>query len=217
MREENRGSFMRSLLAGEFGTTCAVGPWAVTPDGYAVTTFAGRKWRVGRYVYTIMRGPIPPQMVVSPTCRNRACVNPLHLELLTYQEGTRRGQERRADRPTHCKAGHTFDQVNTKITRSGARVCRRCRNARSREWVRGNSRRVPSPDSAPEWAANAALSLQAARTLATNVDRLLHEDPPQDYRRAEVERTLREFLEMEQLRNAEDHDDATAAAFAADS
>lgn len=126
--------FLRSLFGGDFGVSCAVGPWALTRDGYSEARIDGRKWKVARYVYERMRGPIPAGMVVSHTCLNRACVNPFHLELLTIQESTRRGQERR-QRPTHCKMGHPFDEKNTRVQRTGIRVCRKCRNARSRNHV----------------------------------------------------------------------------------
>jgi len=42
-----------------------------------------------RYVYELMRGPIPAGRQLHHVCRNRSCVNPAHLEVLTPDEHRR--------------------------------------------------------------------------------------------------------------------------------
>lgn len=81
-----------------------------------------------RVAYEHFVGPIPEGLVLDHTCRNRACVNPAHLEPVPQVENCRRGDtgKHMADR-THCKNGHAFDQANTRIhPRLGYRECRRC-------------------------------------------------------------------------------------------
>jgi hypothetical protein len=66
-------------------------------------------------------------------CRNRACVNPGHLEPVTLTENIRRGVSANGAK-THCPHGHPYDAENTLYKATGARVCRQCNIARNRAW-----------------------------------------------------------------------------------
>jgi hypothetical protein len=44
-----------------------------------------------RWLYALVRGPIPEGMQLDHLCRVRHCVNPDHLEPVTMQENLRRG------------------------------------------------------------------------------------------------------------------------------
>jgi hypothetical protein len=51
-----------------------------------------------RLVYELLVEPIPDALVLDHLCRNRACVNPSHLEVVTLAENVRRGAEHRRKR-----------------------------------------------------------------------------------------------------------------------
>lgn len=69
------------------------------------------------------RRPIPDGMSIHHTCYNRKCFNPAHLRLRTPVENSRDNSWRRK---THCAQGHAYDEVNTRFTKEGYRVCRAC-------------------------------------------------------------------------------------------
>lgn len=68
---------------------------------------------------------------VDHLCRNRACVNPAHLEEVDNQTNTARGKAL----VTHCPRGHELSGDNLvpgRLKRDGHRVCRECERQRSK-------------------------------------------------------------------------------------
>lgn len=91
----------------------------------------GRNSRGGwahRHAYEMLVGPIPSGMQIDHLCRNRGCVNPDHMEVVTLVENVMRGEGPSAKnaRKTHCKRGHPFDEENTKVRANGSRRCLAC-------------------------------------------------------------------------------------------
>lgn len=125
---------------------CIVSTFAPGSHGYPQAGWQQDGERGGdlchRIAYVHHKGPIPSDMTVDHVCRNRCCVNPDHLRLLSNRvNATLNGNAIK----THCPRGHEYTEANTRLQRhpSGRlhRYCRACQaisNARRRvdagEW-----------------------------------------------------------------------------------
>lgn len=81
-----------------------------------------------RISYIIHNGKIPSGLQLDHLCRNTLCCNPKHLEAVSCRENVLRGIGPAAVRAkaTHCVHGHEFSENNTKISKSGHRICISC-------------------------------------------------------------------------------------------
>lgn len=117
----------------------ALGPcwqWtaSTTAGGYGQIRDGGTRGSMlyaHRLAYEFTVGPIPDGLQLDHLCRNRACVNPSHLEPVANRENGLRGQSFAAinARKTHCPQGHEYTPENTVVySKDGSRRCRICRS-----------------------------------------------------------------------------------------
>jgi hypothetical protein len=120
-------------------TPCWIYARCITPKGYgtlSVKVNGSQTTRPAhRLAYLLLAGPIPEGMQPDHLCRNPACINPAHLEVVTPRENTLRGEGPTAQnaRATHCKHGHELTPDNVYVHPNGRwRTCRTCWRAHKR-------------------------------------------------------------------------------------
>ncbi|MFD8254970.1 HNH endonuclease signature motif containing protein [Streptomyces werraensis] len=122
----------------------ALGPcwlWtaATNNNGYGLFTMRenGRRRLLlaHRWVFELIKEPIPAGMEIDHLCNTRNCVRPDHLVVATHRDNTLRSNSIAAQmaRKTHCVRGHEFTPENTYSRNGGrGRRCRKCTQAHAR-------------------------------------------------------------------------------------
>ena len=101
-----------------------------------------RSFSAHRAAYLAFRGPITPGLVPDHLCRNRACVNPAHMEIVTISVNTLRGDHagkkgRSGTRPrVGCNLHGMTDGYLHAMQNGRIRwVCRPCAKYRKSRWL----------------------------------------------------------------------------------
>lgn len=119
----------------EIADTCWDWQAYLDDEGYGHFWFDHTMKLAHVFLYELLEGPIPEGMELDHLCRNRACVNPSHVQPVIHLENIRRGDSGKPQSSrTHCPAGHPYDEVNTYISPTGHRNCRICRSRRANEY-----------------------------------------------------------------------------------
>lgn len=98
-------------------------------DGYTKVRIKNHSFYAHRVSYHLFNGGIEHDQVIDHICRNRACINPKHLRVISNKENILCGESATAKnaRKTHCIKGHLFGGTNLKIKSSGrGRYCYEC-------------------------------------------------------------------------------------------
>jgi hypothetical protein len=109
--------------------------------GYVEVRVSGRRVGAHRHAYELAVGPIPVDRQIDHLCRNRACVNPSHMEPVTIRENVLRGEGPTAlnARRTTCANGHPFDRVD----QTGKRRCSICGRQKTANWRARRAKKDP--------------------------------------------------------------------------
>lgn len=87
-----------------------------------------------KVMYELLMGLVPEGLELDHLCRNRACINPNHLEPVTHLENLLRSPITNSGK-THCKNGHEFTPNNIyRHPQRGSRLCKSCQKEHSKEY-----------------------------------------------------------------------------------
>lgn len=108
-------------------------------DGYGI-------WEgmlASRKMFAMANGPIPKGRELDHLCRNRACINPAHLESVSHKENCLRGESfsARNAQKTHCKRGHEYSGANLYVHKGGRRCLECDRIQKAKQYARGKDDR----------------------------------------------------------------------------
>jgi len=126
---KSRDRFFKKVEKAEGG--CWLWLAGKSPGGYGKFSVCRMTVAAHRFSYLIAHGEIS-SLTIDHLCRNRACVNPVHLEQVPIRENILRGEGLAAinARKDSCDREHPFNEKNLRVSPNGHggtyRACRKC-------------------------------------------------------------------------------------------
>jgi hypothetical protein len=112
-------------------TNCIESKKGITNNGYSRIRVNDKNIQAHRWAWELVNGQIPDEFVIDHICRNRKCVLPEHLRMVTQQKNIMAGLHN-IDNRSHCNQGHPFVKENIMIRKIGKRECAECNRIRAR-------------------------------------------------------------------------------------
>lgn len=116
--------------------------------GYGLVHYKGKARMAHRVAYYLENGDIDDNLVIDHLCRNRACINPDHLELVTQKENILRGDQPRVMSDKYknqekCVHGHIllnnrYEYNRIDKTNGKTYIQRRCKTCIKNKSLRGS-------------------------------------------------------------------------------
>lgn len=108
--------------------------WKAAIDSTGYGRFqVGKKFdSAHRFAYELFKGHIQSGLHSDHLCRNRQCVNPGHIEIVTPRENVLRGTSPLAfyAKQIFCKRGHILSKENIYVRKDNRRNCIICNKTR---------------------------------------------------------------------------------------
>lgn len=133
-RPTSKERLLEKISINENGCWCWTS--SIKPNGYGCFWHDGAQRNAHRVSYELFIGPIPEGLDLDHLCRNRACVNPEHLEPVTRSVNLNKGLKKsKVPKKLFCKNGHEFTQENTAVYEYvRGRRCKTCANATAKKY-----------------------------------------------------------------------------------
>lgn len=117
----------------------------ITDKCYSVISVMDHQYYGHRLSFAVFIGVIPENLTIDHLCKNRKCINPTHMEVVTRAENALRGESSPAQnaRKLFCKRGHVLQpiQEHRRDNNSAKRHCPICYRIDALEWNRGHRER----------------------------------------------------------------------------
>lgn len=109
-------------------SNCWLWDYSISDHGYGRYKLFGKMRYAHRISYEIYFGKIGKNLEIDHLCRNRNCINPRHMELVSTKENTQRGLASRKKnfQIKLCKRNHPYFGANIISHKNNKRSCRLC-------------------------------------------------------------------------------------------
>lgn len=140
-RLENPSRFLKFVKFTSNSEDCWEWEAFKNPNGYGMFGIGDKVMLSHRVSYFIFKGSLEDSLVVDHMCRNRACVNPKHLRLVSPKINATENSDSLAyhyGKRTHRKNGHEFTEDNITLA-GGYRKCKICKREKGRIYDRAKA------------------------------------------------------------------------------